>query len=529
MNKFSSLKIKSSSLLFLLLFFAFIVRLLPIDFPKFTAEEARIAYRGYSLVTTSKDELGRSHPLLFNSLDDYQPPAVSYITAAGVKVFGKSDFGVRIPFILIGTAVILLIYKIAKYFSPNPSFWLISSFVVALSPPLIFLSKTPNEIIVLTFIFTLLFYLLINNKKLLFTIITIIAAVFISKLAWFILLPFVFFTLHIFQKKLDIQRRLLLIGATALIIIVVVSLFLSVPQAKRSLLENNFSLFNDVTIKNGIDKLRGQGIESGWPALLDRLLFNKTHFLFTGFLHWLSNLNPAIYFGRFDETGLTSLSFIGAFPKILLIPAILGIFSTSVFLYLPLLTFPSLFIYPKLSLELITLTVPFLALVIAFGFMSFNKRVTGIILFLMVFEMIINIYNFSAEYKNTDDARPAWIKAVSIAVFNSSNEYPTAISDNVVSDVVPFINWYTTIDLKNYPSNVRWPYKFRQYSLENIKIIGSDDKFRTCGKDEHRTVFVSKRDLSRIQDVFEVKASKSYQDSLGEDKAYFLSNNLCTN
>lgn len=518
----------NSTVLGLLIFFAFIIRLLPINFPLFTEDEARIAYRGYSLAATGKDELGRPYPLLLNSLEDYQLPATSYLAAIGIKVFGKSDFGVRLPFILIGTALVLLTYLVAKFFSKNFFFRFISGLVVALSPPLIFLSKTPNEIIVLTFIFTLLFYLLINNKDLRVTLIVMITAVLISKIAWFVLVPFTLFTVFSFNKKLN-REGIFLVCASVVIVFTVLSLFLTIPQSKRSLLENNFSIFNDVTIKNGINKLRGQGMASGWPALLDRILFNKVHLLLTGLLHWVATFNPAIYFGHFDATGTASFSFVGAFPKILIIPAMFGLFSQSVFLYIPLLTLPALFIYPKLSLALNVLTIPFLAILIAFGFMSLNKRVTGAVLFLMVFEIIINIYNFPAEYKNTDDTRPTWIKSVSMAVFNSAKEYPVAISDNVVSDVVPFIEWYNPIDLQNKPSDVGWPYKFRQYSLENIKIIGSGDKFRTCGTDEHEILFVSKRDLSRIKDVFEVKVIKSYQDSLGKDKAYFLSNNLCIN
>ena len=121
--------------LVLLLFFAFLIRLFPLDFPKFTQEEARIAFRGYTLSTSGKDELGRPFPLLFNSLTDYQLPAVSYITASGEILFGKSDFGARIPFILLGVALVWLIYKIAQIFSPRKEFWFLSAAIIAFPLP----------------------------------------------------------------------------------------------------------------------------------------------------------------------------------------------------------------------------------------------------------------------------------------------------------------------------------------------------------------------------------------------------------
>lgn len=531
------MKLNNSWLIILLLAAAFLVRLFPIDFPVFTSDEARIAFRGYTLAISGKDELNRPFPLLFDSLDDYQLPAVSYLTAFGAFLFGKSDFGVRIPFILISTIIVLLIYQIAKYFNPKPFFWLISSFIGALSPPLIFLSKTPNETIVLTFILTLIFYLLITNKRLRLTIIAVIAALFVSKFAWFILPPFLFFTVYSFNKKLN-RKGKLLVGLSTIITIVVIGGFLTVPQASRSLSENNFSIFSDITVKNGLEKLRGQGAESGWPKFVDRILFNKSEYLQVGFLHWLSHFNPAIFFGDFDDSGEMSFSFIGVFAKVLLIPAIFGIFfiirkggsRTKLLLFIFLsLTFPGLFIYPSLSLELNVLIIPFVAILIAFGFIGFNKRVTGIILFLMLFETIINIFNFSSEFKNTNTMRPIWIKKIVVEAFNSSKQNFVAISDDLVSDVVPFIEWYTDIDSKNNFSHIKWPYKFRQYNIGNIKVIGSGDNFHSCGKDDKEMVFISKRDLSKIQHEFEVKIAKIYPDSTGEDKAYLLSNSICIN
>src|SRR3989344_2682579 len=97
--------------LLLIIFAAFIIRILNLPFPVFTSDEASVAFRGYTLATTAKDELGRVAPILFNSSEYYQLPAVSYITALGMLVFGKTDFGARAPFILTSVVIVLLIFK----------------------------------------------------------------------------------------------------------------------------------------------------------------------------------------------------------------------------------------------------------------------------------------------------------------------------------------------------------------------------------------------------------------------------------
>ncbi len=523
--------IKSHYLILIVLALAFLVRMIDLSFPSFTSDEARVAFRGHTLATIGKDELGRPFPLLFNSLEDYQLPVVSYLVAGGEFVFGKSEFGARVPFILIGTLLVLLTYQIAKFFSPTPLFWLTSALVVAFSPGLIFLSKVPNQAIVLTFIFALLFYLLINKKNFLFVALVMIISVLTSKQAWFILLPFTFFTVIFYQKSFNWKRKLIQIGFSALLVFLAFSIFLSVPQAKRSLLENNFLIFSDITIKNGIDRLRGQGLEAGWPALVARILFNKLHFLTVGFFHWLSNISPATYFGQLDNSGRISYFYLGAWAKILIVPFSLGLFflirkgdqqKKALLLYFLVLTFSSFFVYPNSNLEAVYLTLPFMALVISFGFEQLNKKITILILFLMITEVMINIFILTPDYRNTTALRPIWIKGLTRDIFEKSKVYKVAVSDDIVSDIVSYIEWYTQFDPPAGFLQVNSPYKFRQYRLANIKIVGSDETFTTCSKDEHMETFVSSRDLDKIKHQFDINIIKTYKNSNEEDKAFLI-------
>lgn len=526
---------KISVIITLILIFSFVLRITNLTFPSFTAEEARIASRGYSLARVGSDELGRRFPVVFNSLDDYQLPVVSYLTMIGIAFFGKNDLGARLPFILIGTLVVLLTYKISKSFSKDDHFRLISAFIVATSPTLIFLSKIPNEAIILCFILILILHLLVSNKSLWLVTLAMMAAVFISKLAWFILLPYLLYILWFYNQK----KQPFLTSVAVAIVLSSFLLFLSIPQSKRSLIENNFSLFSDITIGNAINRLRGQGIESGWPALIDKLLFNKSHFLIAGLVHWLSHLDPALYFGQFDKSGKLSFSYLGTWVKILMIPFAVGVFkiiqtgdrrNRSLFLLFLILTYPAIFIYPIFSLELIILILPYMALIIASGLtniIKFNKKIALLIFCLLIFELALNLYNLSPEYKNTNTIRPGWVKQITIDVFHSSQTNQIAISDDFVADITTFINWYTPLGDKVTDFNIAWPYRFRQYNLSNIKVIGHDNEFRPCGINEKLTIFVSQRDLNKIQHEFQVKASKSYQDSLQQDQVFLIPEGIC--
>lgn len=520
---------KNLFLLSLIIIGAFLIRAINITFPAFTSDEARVAFRGYTLETTGKDELGRTFPILFNSLEDYQLPVVSYLTAGGELIFGKTELGARIPFIVLGTMLVFLTFQIAKFFSPNSLFWLTSALLVAFSPPLIFLSKIPNEAIVLTFSLTLLFYLLINRENLLLITPVMIIAALTSKPAWFILFPFVLFTSLFYLKSSAKKDKLVLIGITSVVVFLAFTIFLTVPQAKRSLLENNFLLFSDITISNGINKLRGQDALAGWPSFVDRLLFNKAHFATTGLIQWLTNLNPAFYFGQFDNTGKINYFYLGTWAKILLIPFLLGLLSLikrdlkkgALIFYLLILTFPAAFVYPNYSLELIVLTLPFMALIISVGFEKLNRKIAVLIFLLMILEIAVNIFFPSPEYKNTTTLRPSWAKQLTYDLFERSKVSNVAVSDDLVSDLVSYIEWYIPVDPSQGFQEIPSPYKYRQYHLGNIKLIGSDENFTTCSKDEGLLSFVSKRDLEKLNE-FNIKVGNAYQDINKTARAYLV-------
>lgn len=526
-------------ILALIIFAALLLRIIPVNFPVLNTDEARVAFRGYTLSTNGMDELGRKFPLIFNSLEDYQLPLVSYITAAGIWIFGKSDLGVRIMFILIGVALVLLTYKISQKFSKDEKMSLFSALLVAFSPSLIFLARFPNEWIVLSFLFTLLFYLLTRNKVNLAVILIIVTlALATSKIAWFIITPFVIYTLMLFQNYLSKKKKIIFSFLCFLFSMVILIVFLQIPQFSRSLSENNFPIFQDVTIKNGIDRLRGQGIESGWPNISERLLFNKAHFISVGFFHWMSHLQPSVFFSQFDSRGLYGFVSLGAWSKVLIIPFVIGLIliikksdrKLKLLLgYFLILTFPAFFVYQKF-LPAVSILIPLFSLMIAFGLINIQKGVRNLIIILMVLEVLINLVYVSSELKNTNNLRPLWIKLIANDGYSLSLTQNVALSDDITDDITPFLFWYTPLGMKDNFSKINFPYKFRQTHISNnIKIIGSEDRFYSCGLDKPTSIFASRRDLKKIQNNITVTVEKVYKDDLGKDVTYLLPSTICVN
>ena len=125
----------------------------------------------------------------------------------------------------------------------------------------------------------------------------------------------------------------------------------------------------------------------------------------------------------------------------------------------------------------------------------------------------------------TNDIRPAWMSEIVTDVYSSSKTLDTAVSDDLVSDIAPFIQWYTPLDFNS--QTIPSPYKYRQYRLGNITVIGSDANFTSCGKEENINFFISKRDLKKIQDFKDIKIEKIYRNSIGNEISYGIGGRIC--
>lgn len=519
-------------LLLAILLLAFLVRIIPINFPAFSADEARLAFRGYSLSHLGVDELGRKFPLIFNSLNDYQLPLVSYLTALGELIFGKNDFGARFFFILSGVGIIALIYKTSHIFAPKSSSSVYSLLVASLSSGLIFFSKFPNEFIILTFLLLFLFYHLTREKiNLSLIIFLIVLSLLTSKIAWFTLTPFVGFTLLTFGQNIKTKIKKIIFSVCLLLSILIFVLLLQVPQGLRSLAENNFPIIQDVTIKNGIDRLRGAG--------MDRILLNRSDLSIAGIFHLFSHLKPSVLFGQIDNEGKYGYMSMGYFPKAAIIPFLIGITFLIknqinkfiiIFLYVFILTFPLVFMYPVENKGIVLLSLPFLIFIMMIGLGDMNFKARRAITAFLVLETFVNIVSPAADIKNSNEVRPEWIRGLVSDAYTFLSTDKVYISDNLTEDIAPYIQWYTSINYSvDKLIDVNFPYKLRINKVANIRILGSDDIFKDCNGAKKIYAIVSKRDLQKMQREITAVPQKLYPNSLGKTVGYLILPKICIN
>jgi len=122
---------------------AFIVRVYQIDSLPYGlhVDEASWGYNAYSILKTGKDEHGQLLPLIFKASGDQKLPAFIYFMVPFVKIFDLNNFAVRLPAVIIGTLLVLVIYFLLREFKFSKNLSLIGALIVAVSPWPIFLSR----------------------------------------------------------------------------------------------------------------------------------------------------------------------------------------------------------------------------------------------------------------------------------------------------------------------------------------------------------------------------------------------------
>jgi 4-amino-4-deoxy-L-arabinose transferase-like glycosyltransferase len=157
--------------LFLVLIFlvSFLIRIYKVgEYPTLLWDEAAIGYNAYSIIETGKDEYGTTLPLIFKSFGDYKPGLYIYLAIPFIKLFGLNQLAVRLPSVILGSLLPILIYLLIKEINAKAhKTALIASLVAAFNPYSIHFSRGAWETNILTFELVLasyLFYKFVNSK-----------------------------------------------------------------------------------------------------------------------------------------------------------------------------------------------------------------------------------------------------------------------------------------------------------------------------------------------------------------------------
>lgn len=128
--------LKNNIWILLILILAFGLRIFKVTTipPSLNWDETSIGYNAYSILKTGKDEWGEFMPVHFRSFGEYKLPAQIYASIPAIAIFGLNEFGVRITPVVYGTLTVLLLYLLVHEMLKKREISLIASFLLAVSP-----------------------------------------------------------------------------------------------------------------------------------------------------------------------------------------------------------------------------------------------------------------------------------------------------------------------------------------------------------------------------------------------------------
>lgn len=426
----------------------------------FHSQEALLGYRGKLLSTNLIDETGRKLPLIFTSFEGYQLPLPSYLVAFSVKIFGFNELAVHLPFALFSCLGLISFFFVCRYLFPKNK-WLAvwAVLVLALSPGLIFLSRTSS------------YSLLLLNLILLFL--------------W----------LFLFLKK---RKAFKTIGVLAIIVfLMIVFMVFGYWRAigwQQDLLHKRLGFFTNPAIINSINQMRGEDLQAGNP-LLGKLFYNKSFYLIQLIKVFFDHLKPQFYFLVGDDNPSHGLTNFGPFLAVFLPLFLVGVWCLFVkkelkktkwwlIIWFLLGILPSLFTYPSPDQEKLVLILPVLAILI--GFVA--SRMKKVYLFLFAFFLIINsgFVFFDAFFKEPIRAQKDWQYGTRQLVIQLQPKLEMFdkifITDKYSPDLGPQLLFYL-----NYPIDKLWQetnltkgqLSYRQWINQIGKItIGQKDSWQ---------------------------------------------------
>ena len=144
---------------------AFLLRIINYQYPPLLWDEASIGYNAYSILQTGRDEYGKLFPIIFKSFGDYKPGIYVYLTIPFVTIFGLTELSVRLPSIILGSLIPLLLYFLITTLNPkSKKIGIIAALLLAFNPWNIHFSRGAWESNILVFELILGSILFLKNK-----------------------------------------------------------------------------------------------------------------------------------------------------------------------------------------------------------------------------------------------------------------------------------------------------------------------------------------------------------------------------
>ncbi len=262
----------------------------------FHVDEVRVGWNAYSILKTGMDDWGKSRQLHYNSFGDFRPMGIFYLTIPSIAIFGLTEFATRFPSALVGALTILPIYffvrelfeskivnsqwsmdKKKKLTINYQPFAIAASFMLAINPWHISLSRATSEGIISVFLVISAIYFLLNwlthgqKRPLLFSFFSFFASYFFYHSARMLSPIFALVTLYIFRKSLTKKIDIKIAVIFVLVLIGITFIFSLNKEARGRF--SQVSIFNDLNVKKTLDQMPYEEGEN--KVLVARIFHNK--------------------------------------------------------------------------------------------------------------------------------------------------------------------------------------------------------------------------------------------------------------
>lgn len=265
--------------------------------PSLNWDEISIAYNAYSILKTGKDEWGQFFPVHFKSYGEYKLPMQVYISIPAIWLFGLNEFGVRITPVIYGTLTVLVIFFLTKELFQSYKASVFASFLLAISPWHIQLTRASFESSLATFWISLGVWFLIkgfkSQKWFIFSMIPFALSIFTYNSAR-VFTPIFLFTILLIYRKILARFKKEIILAFIVFTILLLPLIPFILSGERSARYKLVSITDDPGLIPRINENRGN---SSLPQPFPRLIHNKISYVIFYFSkNYLSHFTPQFLF-----------------------------------------------------------------------------------------------------------------------------------------------------------------------------------------------------------------------------------------
>lgn len=265
--------------------------------PALNWDEVSIGYNAYSVLKTGHDEWGEFLPVHFKSYGEYKLPAQIYASIPAILVFGLNDFGVRITPIIYGTLTVLLMFFLTKAIFNNNLIAILASFLLAISPWHIHLTRASFESSFAVFWIVLATALLIKgfsqSRWLILSAVTFAISVYTYNSAR-VFTPLFLLAVFLTNYKLLFLKKKNVLIAIAIFITLMIPVVQFVFSGAGSARYKLVSITDDPGLVLRINETRRN---SNLPIPFPHLLYNKVTFTSFYFIrNYISHFTPDFLF-----------------------------------------------------------------------------------------------------------------------------------------------------------------------------------------------------------------------------------------